>query len=195
MGIVPPKLFQASTGNSTLYALYQERNGMEPADRALYHPDQAELLGTFLPPFQRPVVWTEAQQIRFVESAYHGFHLGTYVVNNTQTATELVGDRRLYLRTDLWLIDGQQRLTALKNYWNDGFRIFQEKDGGFLWSETDAVEKRMFLMTGFPRSEINVSDEYTLRLLYDRLNFGGTPHTQEQRALPDPENDTDSPTP
>lgn len=45
-----------------------------------------------------------------------------------------------------------------------------------------ADRRRRFYRLSFPSIEVSASDEATLREIYDRLNFGGTPHTDEQRA-------------
>ena len=45
-----------------------------------------------------------------------------------------------------------------------------------------ADKRRRFLRVPFPSVELSGTDEATLREIYDRLNFGGTPHTADQRA-------------
>jgi len=147
-----------------------------PRDAVLYQPDQEWLLGTVIPPFQRPLVWDEGRMARFVESAWMGFSLGQYIVNDTMNKP--LDERGRYHRTDRWLVDGQQRLTALKRYFADDFPVF-----GGLWSEVPARERRRFLNTPFPRGIVSIADEGQLRELYDRLNFGGVPHLESQRAL------------
>jgi hypothetical protein len=42
--------------------------------------------------------------------------------------------------------------------------------------------QRRFESIAFARSVTHVEDEHTLRELYNRLNFGGTPHTDTQKA-------------
>jgi len=133
------------------------------------------LMGYILPPFQRPSVWSEAQQIRLVESAILGLGIGSFSYNLCQ---EGLADN-----TDFWLIDGQQRLRALDRYWNDEFPVF-----GLKWSEVEQRDQMRFLAhTMFPATETRIKDERILRELYDRLNFGGTPHTPDQKAVRDDE--------
>lgn len=132
-----------------------------------------ELMGFSLPPFQRPAVWSEAQKIRFIESAWMGFSLGEIVI--TQTQDEFDG----------LVIDGQQRLTALRDYLNDEFPVF-----GARWSEVDERDQRRLHMTvtiGIVWLSCNLSWDY-LRELYIRMNYGGTAHAAEHHPdVLDPE--------
>lgn len=124
-----------------------------------------EVMGFKLPPFQRPAVWSEAQQIRFLESAWLGFSLGEVVI--TQTS-----DKEL----DGLLIDGQQRLTALRDYLADAFPVF-----GLRWSELDEQDRRQFSMT-VAIGVVWLSRDLNwgmLRELYIRMNYGGTAHAPE----------------
>jgi len=158
---------------------YYKRN-WEAKDLAMYHPGQTWLLGYAIPPFQRPLVWSEEQKVRFVESAARGLHLGTWVYNDAMGfGMEQVEGREVMPRTDRWLIDGQQRLNALDEFFDDKFPVF-----GLTWSQVPQTERRRFLNQNFAAQQIQSSDEMELRRLYDRLNFGGTPHTPDQRAVP-----------
>lgn len=126
------------------------------------------VMGYLLPTWQRPLVWTEAQMVRFMESAWLGLSLGTYTYNVNYDRPDL----------DYLLIDGQQRLTAVERYLDDTFPVF-----GHRWSEVTEVDRRVFEMTcAFPSYETRSGDEDYLRGYYDTMNFGGTPHTEDQRA-------------
>ena len=70
------------------------------------------VLGFRLPDWQREHVWTEAQNIRFIESVYMGASIGSFMLNCTEA-----------LDHDLILLDGQQRLTAIELYVGDAFPI------------------------------------------------------------------------
>lgn len=147
----------------------------------LHAPGQEWLFHYVIPPFQRELVWDEARMVKFIESAALGLHLGTWVYNNTSDAAMVqVGGRRCFDRTDRWLIDGQQRLSALKRFWDDDLVVFGQR-----WCDLSGRQKNRFLSTPFPADEISTTDEMELRALYDRLNFGGVSHTEDQRALPD----------
>ncbi len=120
-------------------------------------------LGPFvLPPFQRPPVWTVAQKVRFIESIWMGLPIGSYVVN--------VGGYGS--RFDDWLLDGQQRVTAILNYMADAFPVY-----GYVYSALPEVDHRGFEFGRvFTRLETKIEDEAELREVYDRLAYGGTPH-------------------
>lgn len=151
-------------------------------DARLYHDGAGEWLWGFrIPPFQRPDVWTPEQSARFVESVWLGLPIGQYVVN---VGLRPARDGK-FPRSEGWLIDGQQRLRALKAYVEDAFPVF-----GLRWSELAPLEIRRFKGIVFPMATVSIEDEARLRLLYDRLNYGGTPHAPDQRAAPEePEGD------
>jgi hypothetical protein len=155
----------------------------------LYEPGQRWLLGYAIPPFQRPLVWTTAQKVAFVESAAQGLHLGTWVYNDALAGgSHDGGSSGRSHRTDRWLIDGQQRFDALDAFWSDAFPVF-----GKLWSEIGTLDRRRFLNQNFSAQMLQTRDELNLRRIYDRLNFGGTPHTPDQRALPEEPEAEDGP--
>lgn len=170
--MIPEPLLRSSTSQFGIGHLVFSRDNSER--RKYWEHDTAEwLCGHRMPPFQRPAVWMLDQKVRFIESAWLGLHLGTYVVNRNDSWP---GGKHPHY-TDLWLIDGQQRLRAIDEYLDDGFSVF-----GHLWGDLGRVSQRRFEAVPFAQSIIHEADEAKLRELYDRLNFGGTPHTEEQRA-------------
>lgn len=181
------KLFDGIPRAWTLEQLYFNRKKFieDPeADTRNNYPGQPWLMGYALPPFQRPLVWETERMEKFIESAALGLHLGTWVYNNAGDAPMAMLDgRKVFHETDRWLIDGQQRLAALDRFWNDDFQAF-----GYYWSDLARGEQRRFLSsTAFGAHETHIYDKDALRELYDRLNFGGIAHTQEQRATADDE--------
>ncbi len=125
-------------------------------------------MGYALPAWQRPLVWSEAQQIRFLESAWSGLGLGAYTHNRVSYGDPL----------DNLLIDGQQRLWALQRYLENAFPVF-----GFHWAETTPADRRAFKMSRTFASYVTDStDEAYLRSYYDLMNFGGVAHTEDHRA-------------
>src|SRR5690349_10331461 len=63
------------------------------------------VMGYCLPTWQRGLVWSRAQQIAFIESAWRGLSLGTYTYNQAYGSP-----------LDNLLIDGQQRMHAIQCY-------------------------------------------------------------------------------
>lgn len=125
-----------------------------------------------LPAWQRPLKWTQEQQICFMESAWLGIPIGFYVVNKFDWNP----DGSPHPMSGL-LLDGQQRFDALERYFNDEFPVF-----GYRWSEVTKTDSRRFLNMPFPSYETSLERSDEGRMLYNRLNFGGTPHEKHERA-------------
>lgn len=139
--------------------------------------------GFYLPPFQRDEVWTENQKIRLIESIFCEIPINPIIVVNNFDAPDVHG----------WLIDGQQRMTAIRDFVNGEFNVFNGELG--YENMKDAVLTRPF--KGLVNSPVNASkvwsksvitinqiqtcDLAVLKELYERMNFGGTAHTEEDR--------------
>jgi hypothetical protein len=130
------------------------------------------VMGYPLPAWQRPIKWSEAQQTRFIESAWLGIPIGFYVANEF----DWNADGSPLAMSGL-LIDGQQRFYSLERYFSDEFPVF-----GYLWSEVSKAEHRRFLNKPFPSYSTSLGTEEQARDLYNRLNFGGTQHEDHERA-------------
>lgn len=120
-----------------------------------------------LPPFQRPSVWSRAQQVRLLESLWDGLPIGSYVFNQTDTQSVCDG----------WLLDGQQRITSILAYVNDEFSVY-----GHLYSELSMPERRGFKMRPIGVLTTRIDNEDQCREVYERLAYGGTPH--EPQPMP-----------
>lgn len=127
-----------------------------------------EVMGYFLPPWQRGLVWSQEQKIKLIESLWLGLNVGTYTFNRVKYGTKY----------DNLLIDGQQRLWSLQCYLSDEFPVF-----GYRWSELTEVDRRGFEMSRHFHCYItNSNDEEYLRSYYNTMNFGGTAHKEDERA-------------
>lgn len=125
------------------------------------------VMGHFLPTWQRGLVWSKEQKVRLLESCWLGLPIGTYTFN-----------RKYGSKYDNLLIDGQQRLHAIECYLSDEFAVF-----GYKWSETTQADKRRFRHSvKFGSYICETDDEQYLRNYYNMMNFGGTSHTEDQRA-------------
>ena len=128
-----------------------------------------EVMGYFLPSWQRPLVWTSEQKIKLIESLWLGLNIGTFTFNRSK---EHGGP------LDNLLIDGQQRMWALQCYLSDEFHVF-----GYKWSEITDADKRGFEFSRHFHCYITKSDdEKYLREYYNMMNFGSVAHTEDQRA-------------
>lgn len=168
--VIPKSWFRASTVASPLGC----RIG-RTLDRIAPLSEGERALGPFvLPPFQRPPVWSREQKVSFIESCWLGLPIGAYVVNMAPDFSSPY---------DLWLLDGQQRITAILDYMADEFPVFDHN-----YSDLPERDKRAW---GFSRVftclETSIEDEAELREIYNRLAYGGTPHdppTDEFITLP-----------
>lgn len=125
--------------------------------------DGERRLGPFiLPPFQRPPAWTREQQVALLQSIWDGLPIGSYVINQTCLDDPC----------DNWIIDGQQRITAILSYVNGDFPIY-----GHRFQDLHVGEQRGFLLRPIGALLTRLTDEAQCRLIYDRLAYGGTPHS------------------
>lgn len=124
---------------------------------------QERALGAFiLPPFQRPAVWSEDQQIKLVESILDGLPIPPYVVNR-----DMDGDYRY----DRWLLDGQQRITAILAFIDGQFSVRGQR-----YEDVSQRDQYWFLSRPLHCLETELTDEGLLKEIYNRLAYGGTPH-------------------
>lgn len=118
------------------------------------------------PDYQRAHVWTEAQQRAYVEYSLQGGEVG----------------RRLTLNCPGWmedwrgpyeLVDGKQRLTAVRRFLSDDLRVF-----GQLFS--DFAGPLRMTSTYFDWSVCALETRAEVLRLYLNINAGGTPHTASE---------------
>lgn len=122
------------------------------------------------PDFQRGHVWTEEQQIKFLEFIFQGGKSGRILYFN-DPCWHRVRTKEGY--NDFVCVDGLQRITAIQRFLNDEIRVF-----GFLYSDfegkTDLMRHGMV---------VNINDLKTKREVlqwYIQMNAGGTPHSPEE---------------
>ncbi|WP_063661523.1 DUF262 domain-containing protein [Aliivibrio fischeri] len=164
---------------SALYAHYKDFVELQENGEELV-TDTAEryVLGYPVPPFQRELVWTEQQEVAFIESVWLGLQIGTYNLHKMEWSHESKKERGISAKKfSGWLIDGQQRLNTIERYWNDEFKVF-----GLYWSELNQQEVIRFKNTKFPYHESSLWDEGKIRNLYNLMAFGGTNHKESERA-------------
>lgn len=118
------------------------------------------------PDFQRAHVWTEKQQIAWLEFFLRGGKTGRvlYFNNPNWIGTKVRG------KYEFVIVDGKQRLQAITRFLKDEIRIF-----GSLYSEyTDKPQ---------PTMKINVNDLKTRAEVlqwYIEFNSGGVVHSEEE---------------
>lgn len=136
------------------------------------------VLGIKVPHFQRSDdKWELSQKVAFIESVYLGMSLGTYMVNSTPLNPAL----------DMILLDGLQRLTALQQYWEGEFGVAGEDGIVHFWGDLTQDEKAHFDRISFAWIDTEYTKEEEAVEAYNRHNFGGTAHTDAERAVAKPE--------
>jgi len=112
------------------------------------------------PDFQRGHVWTEQQQIKFVEyKLRRGRSSGTLLWNCI--------DWNGANKEPIQLVDGKQRITAVRRFMNNEIKVFNQ-----FYKEFTGVLR----MTGETRFKMHVNQlEW-----YLQLNNGGVVHTEEE---------------
>jgi hypothetical protein len=122
------------------------------------------------PDFQREHVWSEEQQVRYVEFCLRGGRSSRDVLFNCVTWNAGVGQAAPAV-----LVDGKQRLEAVRRFLKDEIRVF-----GSLRSE---FEGKLSNLRDSAYFKIYVNDLPTradvLRWYLD-LNDGGVVHTREE---------------
>lgn len=132
------------------------------------------------PEFQRGHVWTQEQQIAFIEGIVRG-SIGSSGLTVTMNCPDYGGNPKAK-DSDLdkmVCVDGLQRLTAIQHYLENRFKIFQQIDGG--------VSVDYFDHTAFSFKSLYIRIQiHTMQNLNDVLHYyvavndGGTPHSKEE---------------
>lgn len=136
----------------------------------------------FVPPFQRQFVWNQQQASRFIESLLLGLPVPGIFLSKEESTGKLL------------IIDGQQRLTSLENFFIGSFRGkrfrligVQEDLVGKTYQDLDMVDKNrlndsIIHATIIKQTQPDDGDS-SIYLVFERLNTSGSKLTaQEIRA-------------
>lgn len=118
------------------------------------------------PDFQRLHVWTEAQQIAFIEFFMRGGKTGNVIYLNHP------GWQRGY-KGEFVLVDGKQRIEALRRFRDNEIPLF----GSFISEFTD---KPTWTDCTLKINVNTLSTRAEVLQWYLDMNSGGTPHTAEE---------------
>mgnify|MGYP001111509346 CR=1 FL=1 len=129
--------------------------------------------------WQRELVWNAGQKARFISAVWSGADLGSYLANDWCDFAS--GNMAVVENSDI-LIDGQQRLHSLEQYFLDQLAVPDSQGMPRVWSEIGNGERKRFLSTIFAHSSVSSDDEMALRRTYDVCALGVAPRTQDQRA-------------
>lgn len=155
------------------HSLKEHRELLEAKEELLTVTESRYVCGFPVPRFQRELVWTQEQQIRFIESIWKGIPIGSFIIHRLDWEA---GGKPVPFAG--WVIDGQQRLTAIEAYWNGGFSVF-----GAYWGDLERQDQIEFLHTKFSHYEASLKTEEEILDMYLLMAFGGTAHTDKDRFL------------
>jgi hypothetical protein len=145
--------------------------------------------GIPLASWQRQLKWSDAMQIDFIDSIWHGLDLGgSYMVNGWYNMRETPNGFVMDPLSDI-VIDGQQRLMSIQRYYLNEIPVKAKNGDPLYYADLPRYEQLRFLNSTFTRSVVHSHDEAVLRAAYDKRNFSGVPHTEDERALPNFETD------
>ena len=143
--------------------------------------------------YQRGVVWTLTQKRKLIDSVFRGYPLPIIYLHSIK---KRVGAKS---RDDLEIIDGQQRITAMHEFHQGAFSLFDPKTdtentrfpifireqpcpwGGLRYNELPNELKEQFLNTPITVAEIETDNANEVRDLFVRLQGGSALNQQETR--------------
>jgi hypothetical protein len=131
------------------------------------------------PDFQRGHIWSQEQQIKYIESLVKGF-VGLAARTITFNNPSFGRDKDKHSDLDQMLcIDGLQRLNAIMGFVNKKFTIFEKELGGV---DLNYFNKSSFsLQTQTIKFQImNMQTKLEVLNYYINFNSGGTPHTENE---------------
>lgn len=119
------------------------------------------------PDFQRTHVWTKRQKIAYVEYQLRGGEVGKHIIFNSPYWMQMRGKRSVTV-----LVDGKQRLEAVRGFVRNDFKVF-----GAYHSE---FEDRIPMLQTLKFRICSLHTREQVLQLYLNINAGGTPHTKEE---------------
>jgi hypothetical protein len=179
---MPQRVLPTSTNQCSIdvLVLRLEKYQADPSDAHACYPWAARfVMGIPVPGWQRSLVWNVGQQSRFISAVWLGADLGSYVTNE---CCKTSGAGSALVENSDALLDGQQRLHSLEEYFLDRLAVPDAQGQPRLWSELGKGERRRFLSTIFAHSSVCSLDEQALRKTYDFCAMGVAPRTYDQRA-------------
>lgn len=179
---MPVDSLDAKVSNLCISELLGRLEAFGDEERAMYPWTDRFVMGFPLPKWQRPQVWSLEQKVRFIQSIWAGVDIGSYMVNDNYEYLKDCAGNDCYRELSEVLLDGQQRLTAIEEYLLNKLAVPDANGDLRYWKELPRIERRRFGSYHFARANVKSWDEATLRLAYDLRAFGGTPHTEAQRA-------------
>lgn len=135
----------------------------------------------FIPDYQREFVWKEKQKSIFIESLLIGLPIPYIFVADVEI------DENPYTEGNVEVIDGAQRIQTIYAYLNNKLklkgmeRLKSLEDTYF--KDLSAARQKRFNRTTIRMIELKNIDEDGRRLMFDRLNSGGTKLTDMEKWI------------
>jgi hypothetical protein len=120
------------------------------------------------PDYQRDHVWTETQEIRYIEFVLRGGQTGREIYFNCPTWNTCSD-----VCTPLELVDGKQRLKAVRRFLNNEIPAF-----GYLYKEFEDTLR--LVKTDFIIYINDLQTKAEVLQWYLDMNSGGTVHSEEE---------------
>lgn len=117
------------------------------------------------PDFQRGHIWTEDQQIKFIE----------YILKNGKLFSPIIFNHPNWMgnfKGEMVIIDGLQRITAIQKFLNNNLKIF----GGYSLSNIENCHLRTY---SIPIAINDLKSKNEIINYYIEIN-SGTPHSEEE---------------
>lgn len=130
------------------------------------------------PDFQRDYKWTREQQIHFIESYVRGT-----IPDQVKTITFNCNNWDGYDSDEpqkMVLVDGKQRLQAVRAFLRGDFKIFCHLDGGVDKGFFDRTKFSFRGTNGLKFSVLSLPNRLDYLYYYKAYNTGGTAHTKEE---------------
>ncbi|MHC8339307.1 DUF262 domain-containing protein [Pseudomonas sp. HLT2-19-2] len=178
---MPQRILPTTTNQFPIdvLALRFEKYQADPSNAQDRYPWAARfVMGIPVPTWQRHLVWSVGQKSRFISAAWSGADLGSYLTNDWCECTGSVMAENCEI-----LLDGQQRLHSLEEYFLDRLAVPDAQGQPRTWSEVGNSERKRFLSTIFAHSTVCSDDELVLRKTYDLYAQGLAPRAHDQRAV------------
>lgn len=133
------------------------------------------------PDFQRGYVWTEEQQIKYIESFIRGA-VGDTARTITLNCPDFQRDKdKKSDLTGFVVVDGLQRLTAVRRFMNDEIRVFNDAvSGGCDYDFFNYSRFNLKSSNGLKFNILNLQTKKEVIDYYIAFNDGGTAHTKEE---------------
>lgn len=179
-----PQRFLSSTVSHypiDVLARHLEKYLVDPSSTHDRYPWAARfVMGMPVPTWARGLEWNVGLKSRFISAVWSGADLGSYLTNDWCEPADT--GRALADNSEI-LVDGQQRLHSLEEYFLDRLAIPDAQGQPRIWSELGNGERKRFLSTIFSHARVCSDDEVALRKTYDLCALGLAPRSFDQRAV------------